>query len=105
MFSLSRGGGTKEGKKILHPLSVQDINACLSALILGENSARKQHGGNARPKSSVLVWILDSSENCEEILAAISLHLLAFLCASAQTTYNDVIHLSKEDQTHIHHLT
>lgn len=73
--------------------------------ILGENSAKKHRGGIARPKSLVLVRILDSSEHCEEIFAAIPLHLLSFLCTSAQTTYDDIAHLSKEDQTHVNRLT
>lgn len=93
----------KEAKKKSIHLSVQYINSSLSVLILEENSAKTQHSGIASPKSSVLVWILDSSENCEEIFAAIPLHLLSFLCTSAQTTYDDIAHLSKEDQTHINH--
>lgn len=52
------------------------------------------------PKGLVSVWILNPPENCEEILASISLDLLSFLCAGTQATNNDITNLSKMRSTH-----
>lgn len=73
--------------------SVQDVSVSSSFLILGKQASAMKRP--KCPKSSVLVWILNSPENRKKILATVSLHLLPFFCTSTQTTYDDITNLSK----------
>lgn len=53
---------------------------------------------SSRP--SVLVWIINPSENGEKVLSSISLHFLSFFSTRTQTAGDDVVHLPRDSNVY-----